>query len=1492
MEQSGLRFEAENLNPFLQDITRAERAMDDLAAATERAARSFGAFDAVGKSAATAEKAVGSVGASANRASQAFTQMGNAAEKAARMDALTDKIGLQKRQLAILQQELDATAKKYGESSIQAQKKQLALDKLAQSIKQNEQALERLSKAEDTAARSLDDVGDKSEKGARGLDVLGNAITGATRRAGELVTDGLLEIGEAVVEIGAASIQAAGDYESGMLRFSAVSGTTGDELEDFSQLFLQLGADTQFSAAQAQEAAINLAKGGRTASQVAAELADTLTLAAAGELDLATAAEITAKQLGVWGDTGVTAAQVADRLAQASNASTVDVDELALGLAQAGGVAKVAGLSFDETVQIMALLAPGFASASDAGTSLKTMLTRLVPKTADATQAFKQLNLLTAEGTSKFYDATGAFVGMDQAAALLHDSMKDLSEAEKTAALQAMFGQDAFRAAALIAERGAEGFAAMGQQMDAAGTAAEQAAKRQQGFNFAMESLRGSMETLQIIAGTKLLPVLTQLIQSVLIPGVNALTLWVQGWGDTATTLTAVSDFIQGTVIPVLGGLSAATLLYALTQLPVLIASLGAASGAFIAQTAAMMGSLGPYALVAVMIGGVVKAYQDLNDKIETATKELLDSKPFWQASTEVLESHAAATGKAQDALEPLAGTVEVLRDQIEADIQALADHEAQYATFGAASGYTRDQLNAEMQAINAKAAALEVATTEYGRQEQAINAQTAAGITATGVTEGQRSGLEGLGTQISLTTGDIERLTKAIQDNATEGQEAVQAYATTESEFLTGVEQRRAEHQAKLAELTRTGNADQIKAAEDAYAEQERAAAAAYASQQAAQQQHLGQMLIDYTVAQAELGNISKERAAELTAALEQAYGLQESSVASTYLRMTQIIDASSADQSTSVSEVVSALQEQQQQAANTQQAMDAYAKQYVAEAVGNFIEKGQEADEYAAALLEIPEKAHTAVTTTAPKATDEVDEFHEHLDAIPREIRVQVEVDIPDVVLPHSPTPFEVGLWGIEHAMRAVGGESHRMGRSLQDLDLPEWLTPGSPTPLEEGLYGIADAEQAVDDRSREMGRALQLDLPEWLTPGSPTPLEEGLYGIADALRAVIEQGDTFGASLDDINAALKETSELIASALDASAAMSRQMADNLDVIHDLGGADIRDEREKTQADLAKRQAQLEAEFVSLAEKRAKMQSDMAKKQQELQAARSAEVQDTERIARLQAEIASLQSDISRSWDSDRAGQLREEIEALKQRDAALAKEAEIRDRLAKQAQAELDAALAVARTFKDPRAAKDYYDLISSQIQERRELEVRWATETDATERARLFQQLQLIEAAQAAERKAFEERQRHAESGFADLREQLQAIFDQMEIEGDMPPAIQALWEALVSLLSTSGLASGGVAQAGEWYWVGEQGPELVNFGRDSTVYDATTSRRMVSPVASPMQMAYGGGGASNVRGDIGVRLSLSRDLAAFVDARVDQRLAVEGRRADVRIRTGG
>ncbi|KPV46244.1 hypothetical protein SE17_43480, partial [Kouleothrix aurantiaca] len=174
------------------------------------------------------------------------------------------------------------------------------------------------------------------------------------------------------------------------------------------------------------------------ATIAAGGLRTALDLAAASETGIAESAEILAKQLGVWVDAAADATvkshflgEAADLLSQAANASTVDVSDLALGLANSGKAADIAGLSFRETVTGMALISSGFSSAADAGTSFKTFISALQPATDKQADAMKKLNLLTADGTSVFYDAQGSFIGLEQAAGILKTATEGLSEAEK-----------------------------------------------------------------------------------------------------------------------------------------------------------------------------------------------------------------------------------------------------------------------------------------------------------------------------------------------------------------------------------------------------------------------------------------------------------------------------------------------------------------------------------------------------------------------------------------------------------------------------------------------------------------------------------------------------------------------------------------------------------------------------------------------------------------------------------------------------------------------------------------------------------------------------------------------------------------------------------------------------------------------------------------------------------------------------------------------------
>lgn len=419
-----------------------------------------------------------------------------------------------------------------------------------------------------------------------------NAVSETLKGVGTRLTVGLTA---PIIGAGAAMLTTAGQFEAGMNRFASVTGTSladaGFDLDDVRAKALKLGADTSFSAAQAQDAMIALAKGGVPVVDIMGKATDaTLELASAGELELGPAADIMSKQLGVWAETGVTAAEVSNKLAQAANASTVDVDELALGLANVGGTAKVAGVDFGELTQTMALIAPNFSSAADAGTSLKTMISNLQPTTDRARQAMSDLGLLTfntgkameklkAEGitpastsmqdltnelrglagaqgmtlseankwigsefmSSKFYDpVTGAFNGMQNAAEQLNGATADLSEAEKVMAFNTIFGSDAIRAAAAVSAAGAPGFNAMGAAMDGAGTAAEQAAQKNKGWAFAVDTMMGSVETLAIQIGTLLLPMGTKLVEEFITPAVNGIGEWIVRMQDSNPAMLAI----------------------------------------------------------------------------------------------------------------------------------------------------------------------------------------------------------------------------------------------------------------------------------------------------------------------------------------------------------------------------------------------------------------------------------------------------------------------------------------------------------------------------------------------------------------------------------------------------------------------------------------------------------------------------------------------------------------------------------------------------------------------------------------------------------------------------------------------------------------------------------------------------------------------------------------------------------------------------------------
>lgn len=414
------------------------------------------------------------------------------------------------------------------------------------------------------AGAAVTDFGKSGDSASKGFGGFQEIVTGALREVGALAVDAMGKAAQAVGAFVKDSIGLAGDFQQGMLEFQAVAGKDVDTkgLEKFQDLFLTLGKELPVSTADVQKAAIEMVKGGIDPATVAAGgLRQNIQFAAAAMGgDLVEAATISAKILGGWTDAGASAQERADflthstdMLTKAANASSVDVHELSLGIFNAQGIAKTAGVSFDDLTTTLAALSPRFASSSEAGNSLKNVISRLQPTTDKAAQYMLDLGLITEEGGNKFFDAQGKFVGFQQTAEILKTSLVGLTEQQKTQYLQQIFGNDAMNAAAALADLGAAGYDHMADSLSKANGVQENAALKQQGFNTAMENAKGSVEALQITIGSALLPVLTDLLNNVVAPGVNILTDLATGGKVSDETFSKLSPTMQAVATAVQG---------------------------------------------------------------------------------------------------------------------------------------------------------------------------------------------------------------------------------------------------------------------------------------------------------------------------------------------------------------------------------------------------------------------------------------------------------------------------------------------------------------------------------------------------------------------------------------------------------------------------------------------------------------------------------------------------------------------------------------------------------------------------------------------------------------------------------------------------------------------------------------------------------------------------------------------------------------------------
>lgn len=378
-----------------------------------------------------------------------------------------------------------------------------------------------------------------------------------------------------IAAFGVSVLRTAGDFEAAMNRVGAVTGATGDQFDALRDTARQLGRDTQFSASEAAAGIEMLAKNGVSATDIlGGVLKASLDLSAATGADLSGAADIATDAMAAFGKTASEMGAVVDGITGVTLASKFSIDDYKLAIAQGGGVAGAAGVSFEEFNAALAATSYLFASGSDAGTSLKNFINFLIPKSSSAAATMEKYGLA-------FYDASGAMKSMAEIGEVLRKGLGGLTEEARNEALHDIFGTDAMRTGVGLMKAGAEGIAKFEEQVKRA-SATEQAEARMKGFNGVMKQLKSVFEELKIAIGDSgLLEFVTDMAKR--------LTEFVRGLGETnpailkwGTILAGVAA-ILGPVVLAIGGLAIAISAISLPVAAVIAAvvALGAAFVAF-----------------------------------------------------------------------------------------------------------------------------------------------------------------------------------------------------------------------------------------------------------------------------------------------------------------------------------------------------------------------------------------------------------------------------------------------------------------------------------------------------------------------------------------------------------------------------------------------------------------------------------------------------------------------------------------------------------------------------------------------------------------------------------------------------------------------------------------------------------------------------------------------------------------------------------------------
>lgn len=358
----------------------------------------------------------------------------------------------------------------------------------------------KFSKGFVSAYNDLKVFGDKSATAEQKL----NGLSSAFKTTGSLLTK---NVTLPIVGVGAAAVKTATDFEAGMSEVKAISGATATEFDALRDKAIEMGAKTKFSASDSAAAFKYMAMAGWDASQMIDGIAGVMNLAAASGEDLATTSDIVTDALTAFGLQASDSAHFADVLAQASSKSNTNVGLMGETFKYVAPVAGSLGYSIEDTAVAIGLMANSGIKGSQAGTALRSTITRLAKPVGEAKVAVEELgiSITNADGTMKPLSQT-----MEE----LREKFAGLTEEQKAQYAAMLAGQEGMSGLLAIVNASDEDFQKLTDEINNANGAAQDMADiMMDNTAGAIEQLKGALESAGILIGEQLTPYIRKLAE-------------------------------------------------------------------------------------------------------------------------------------------------------------------------------------------------------------------------------------------------------------------------------------------------------------------------------------------------------------------------------------------------------------------------------------------------------------------------------------------------------------------------------------------------------------------------------------------------------------------------------------------------------------------------------------------------------------------------------------------------------------------------------------------------------------------------------------------------------------------------------------------------------------------------------------------------------------------------------------------------------------------